>query len=119
MSRVILGDHHRLLRLGERLRGVGTDTDGHKLRLDAGAEDVALPDELTPRGSNVAIVLVAIGVTAVVRVFFAVDTLRNAPQTFLAVIAIGVRRRRPRHDLEPPAPGAAALRRDASASVST
>ena len=28
--------------------------------------------------------------TAVVLVFFAVDTLRNAPQTFLAIIAIGV-----------------------------
>jgi hypothetical protein len=45
-------------------------------------------------------------VTAVVLVFFAVDTLRNAPQTFLAIIAVGVRRRRPRHDLEPHAAGA-------------
>ena len=52
--------------------------------------------------------------TAVVLVFFAVDTLRNAPQTFLAIIAIGVRRRRlytirsrmrpglPRSDATPP-----------------
>ena len=32
-------------------------------------------------GSNAAIVLAAIGVTAIVLVFFAVDTLRNAPET--------------------------------------
>jgi amino acid transporter len=41
-------------------------------------------------GSSPAIVLLAIGVTAVVLGFFAVDTLQNAPQTFTAIVAIGV-----------------------------
>jgi amino acid transporter len=41
-------------------------------------------------GSNAAIVSLAIAVTAVVLGFFAVDTLRNAPQTFIAIVAIGV-----------------------------
>jgi peptidoglycan/LPS O-acetylase OafA/YrhL len=40
--------------------------------------------------STAAIVLAAIGVTAIVLAFFAVDTLRNAPQTFAAIVAIGV-----------------------------
>ena len=40
-------------------------------------------------GSNAVIVLAAIGVTAIVLVFFAVDTLRNAPETFTAILAIG------------------------------
>ena len=40
-------------------------------------------------GSNPVIVLLAIGVTAVVLGFFAVDTLQNAPQTFIAILAIG------------------------------
>jgi amino acid transporter len=39
-------------------------------------------------GSNTAIVVSAIGVTAVVLGFFAVDTWQNAPQTFTAIIAI-------------------------------
>ncbi len=39
-------------------------------------------------GSRAAIVLAAIAVTAVVLVFFAVDTLRNAPETFTAIVAI-------------------------------
>ena len=39
-------------------------------------------------GSNPLIVLLAIAVTAIVLVFFALDTLRNAPQTFLAIVAI-------------------------------
>ena len=39
-------------------------------------------------GSNTAIVLLAIGVTAVVLGFFAVDTWQNAPETFVAIIAI-------------------------------
>ena len=39
-------------------------------------------------GSNAAIVLLAIGITAVVLGFFAVDTWRNAPETFVAIIAI-------------------------------
>ena len=34
--------------------------------------------------------LAAIGVTAVVLVFFAVDTVRNAPETFIAIVAIAV-----------------------------
>jgi amino acid transporter len=41
-------------------------------------------------GSNGAIVLVAIGLTAVVLAFFGVDTLRNAPETFAAIVAIAV-----------------------------
>ena len=32
--------------------------------------------------------MVAIAVTAIVLVFFAVDTLRNAPDTFTAIVAI-------------------------------
>ncbi len=39
-------------------------------------------------GASVAIVLTAIAATAVVLVFFAVDTLRNAPETFVAIVAI-------------------------------
>ncbi len=39
-------------------------------------------------GANVAIVLLALAVTAIVLVFFAVDTLRNAPETFIAIVAI-------------------------------
>jgi amino acid transporter len=39
-------------------------------------------------GSNAAVVLLAIAVTAIVLVFFAVDTLRNAPETFIAIVAI-------------------------------
>ena len=34
--------------------------------------------------------LAAITVTAVVLAFFAVDTLRNEPETFVAIIAIGL-----------------------------
>jgi amino acid transporter len=39
-------------------------------------------------GANAAIVLAGIGATVVVLAFFAVDTLRNAPQTFIAIVAI-------------------------------
>jgi hypothetical protein len=39
-------------------------------------------------GARVPIVFVAIGATAVVLVFFAVDTLRNAPETFVAMVVI-------------------------------
>lgn len=39
-------------------------------------------------GSNAAIVVLAIGLTAIVLGFFAVDTLQNAPETFSAIIAI-------------------------------
>ncbi len=39
-------------------------------------------------GSIGAIVLTAIAATAVVLAFFAVDTIRNAPQTFTAIVAI-------------------------------
>ncbi len=39
-------------------------------------------------GSLAVIVLTAIVATAVVLVFFAVDTLRNAPETFAAIVAI-------------------------------
>jgi amino acid transporter len=39
-------------------------------------------------GARLPIVLVAVGATAVVLVFFAIDTLRNAPETFVAMIVI-------------------------------
>ena len=41
-------------------------------------------------GASAPIVLVGVAATAVVLVFFAVDTLRNAPETFAAIVAIGV-----------------------------
>ena len=41
-------------------------------------------------GSSAAIVLLAIAVTVIVLAFFAVDTLRSAPETFGAIVAIGV-----------------------------
>jgi len=41
-------------------------------------------------GASAPIVLVALAATAVVLVFFAVDTLRNAPETFAAIVAIAV-----------------------------
>ena len=41
-------------------------------------------------GASAPIVLVGMAATAVVLVFFAVDTLRNAPETFAAIVAIGV-----------------------------
>ena len=40
--------------------------------------------------SRAEIVLAAIAVTAIVLVFFAVDTLRNAPETFTAIVAIAL-----------------------------
>ena len=39
-------------------------------------------------GANGAIVIAGIAATAVVLAFFAVDTLRNAPETFTAIVAI-------------------------------
>ncbi|MGH3037471.1 MAG: APC family permease [Gaiellaceae bacterium] len=41
-------------------------------------------------GALGAIVLLGMGATAVVLVFFAVDTLRNAPETFTAIVAIAL-----------------------------
>ena len=41
-------------------------------------------------GSNPLIVLLAIAVTALVLAFFAVDTLRNAPETFVSIVAIAI-----------------------------
>jgi amino acid transporter len=41
-------------------------------------------------GSSGAIVMLAIAVTGIVLAFFVVDTLRNAPQTFIAIVAIAV-----------------------------
>ena len=41
-------------------------------------------------GSRAVIVLAAIAVTAIVLVFFAVDTVRNAPETFTAIVAIAL-----------------------------
>jgi len=39
-------------------------------------------------GSLAIVVLAAIAATAVVLAFFAVDTLRNAPETFAAIVGI-------------------------------
>jgi hypothetical protein len=39
-------------------------------------------------GSRASIVLLGMAATAIVLVFFAVDTLRNAPETFTAIVAI-------------------------------
>ena len=39
-------------------------------------------------GAHAVVVLLAVAVTAVVLVFFAVDTVRNAPETFVAIVAI-------------------------------
>jgi amino acid transporter len=39
-------------------------------------------------GSSVAIILLAIAATAVVLVFFGIDTLRNEPETFVAIVLI-------------------------------
>ncbi len=39
-------------------------------------------------GANVAIVLAALGATAIVLVFFGIDTLRNSPETFAAMVVI-------------------------------
>jgi len=41
-------------------------------------------------GANVVIAVATIAVSAIVLVFFAVDTLRNDPATFVATLAIGV-----------------------------
>ncbi len=41
-------------------------------------------------GSQAVIVLAAIAVTAIVLVFFTVDTVRNAPETFAAIVAIAL-----------------------------
>jgi amino acid transporter len=41
-------------------------------------------------GSSAAIVLLGVAATATVLVFFAVDTLRNAPETFTAMVAIAL-----------------------------
>jgi len=39
-------------------------------------------------GAIGAIILIAMAATAIVLVFFAIDTLRNAPETFAAIVAI-------------------------------
>jgi L-asparagine transporter-like permease len=41
-------------------------------------------------GARVLIVLLALAATAIVLGFFAVDTLRNAPETFVAILAIAL-----------------------------
>jgi hypothetical protein len=41
-------------------------------------------------GSNTALVVLAIAVTAIVLVFFAVDIIRNDPGTFIAIVAIAI-----------------------------
>jgi amino acid transporter len=44
----------------------------------------------TETGARVAVILLGLAATAIVLVFFAVDTLRNAPETFTAIVAIAV-----------------------------
>jgi amino acid transporter len=39
-------------------------------------------------GANLGVILVAVAATAVVLLFFAIDTLRNAPETFVAIVSI-------------------------------
>jgi peptidoglycan/LPS O-acetylase OafA/YrhL len=41
-------------------------------------------------GARAPVVVAAIGVTAVVLIFFAADTLRNEPETFVAIVAIAL-----------------------------
>jgi uncharacterized membrane protein YfcA len=41
-------------------------------------------------GAHAAIVVAAITVTGIVLAFFAIDTLRNAPETFAAIVAIAL-----------------------------
>jgi amino acid transporter len=41
-------------------------------------------------GAHAALVVAAIAVTAIVLAFFAIDTLRNAPETFAAIVAIAL-----------------------------
>jgi amino acid transporter len=41
-------------------------------------------------GARAPVVVAAIGVTAVVLIFFAIDTLRNEPETFVAIVAIAL-----------------------------
>jgi amino acid transporter len=41
-------------------------------------------------GANAAVVLAALAATAIVLVFFAVDTLRNAPRTFAAIVVLSL-----------------------------
>jgi amino acid transporter len=66
-------------------------------------------------GANGVVVLAAIAVTAVVLVFFTIDTLDNAPETFGAIVAIALlsialdfiwKRQRERHRPGPPAASA-------------
>ncbi|MFO7572775.1 MAG: hypothetical protein R6W48_09290 [Gaiellaceae bacterium] len=44
----------------------------------------------TNTGTNLVMILLATAVTAIVLTAFSVDTLRNAPETFTAMVAIGV-----------------------------
>jgi hypothetical protein len=66
-------------------------------------------------GANTAITLAAIGVSVIVLAFFAVDTLRNAPWTFVAIILLAVvldavwKRRAPAADDRPRVDDAADL----------
>jgi len=72
------------------------------------AEGVPIPGILTT-GARGPIILLGIAVTAVVLGFFAVDTLRNAPETFAAIVAIAALAvvldaawKHFRHELPPP-----------------
>ena len=58
---------------------------------------IFLLDRASPRfrlrsesGANLAVILVAMAATAVVLGFFAVDTLRNAPETFVSIVVIAL-----------------------------
>ena len=50
-------------------------------------------------GSNPVIIVAAMAVIGVVLGFFLADTIRNAPETFIAMIGVGIARDRPRRAL--------------------
>jgi chromate transport protein ChrA len=52
-----------------------------------GVATYRLRDEI---GAKLGVILVAVAATAVVLVFFAIDTLRNAPETFVAIVVIAL-----------------------------
>ena len=58
------------------------------LARDLPARRVAAYRRRADTGAIGAIVLTAIAATAIVLAFFAVDTFRNAPQTFTAIVVI-------------------------------
>ena len=72
------------MRLAEVTRG---DTVAHRL-LIRGISRVAGYRLRTETGAQAWLILVGIAVTLVVLAFFAVDTVRNAPETFTAIVVV-------------------------------